>query len=214
MATNPEWRQPVSVWKEYFQKWIEHPDKKALMLASIFFDLRPVYGDSTLFESVQKSMLASAKENRIFIAYLVSNALTHRPPLGFFRNFVLIHAKEHDNTLDVKHRGIVPIVDIARVLALSEGIAVVNTTERLQAACAAGGVSSEMTQDLVDALEYIGSLRNHHQVERIRAGQAADNFLDPKSLSGLERKHLKDAFAIIKSMQEVLEHRYQAGRFA
>ena len=54
---------------------------------------------------------------------LTANALKHRPPLGFFRNFVLIHGGEHDNTLDLKHRGLVPIIDIARVAALSAGIA-------------------------------------------------------------------------------------------
>lgn len=214
MATNPQWRQPVSVWKKYFHNWIERPSKKALMLASIFFDLRPVYGDESLFEEVQAEMLSSAKENRIFIAYMVANALSHRPPLGFFRNFVLIHDQEHDNTLDVKHRGIVPIVDIARVYALSEGLTCVNTSERLQAAHECGAMSREMSENLIDALEYIASLRNQHQVERIRHGEQADNFLDPKSLSGLERGHLKDAFAIIKSMQEVLENRYQTARMA
>ncbi len=214
MATNPEWRQPVAVWKKYFSNWIERPEKKALMLASIFFDLRPVYGETALFDDVQASMLNAAQENGIFIAYLVANALTHRPPLGFFRNFVLIHDQEHDNTLDVKHRGIVPIIDIARVFALSKGIKAVNTVERLQAACECGAMSKEMSENLIDALEYIAMLRNQHQVERIRAGKPADNYLDPKSLSGLERGHLKDAFAIIKSMQEVLENRHQTGRIA
>jgi CBS domain-containing protein len=214
MATNPEWRQPVSVWNKYFENWIKRPDKRALMLASIFFDLRPIYGESALYESVQTDMLSMASNDQIFIAHMVSNALSHRPPIGFFRNFVLIHDKEHANTLDVKHRGIVPIVDIARVYALSGGIVAINTTERLQAACETGAMSQEMSQNLIDALEYISTLRNQHQVERIRHGQAADNFLDPESLSGLERSHLKDSFAIIKSMQEVLEHRYQAGRIA
>lgn len=214
MATNQQWRQPVSVWKEYFRNWVEQPDKKALMLASIFFDLRPVYGEASLFEAVQAQMLSNASSNQIFIAHMVANALSHRPPLGFFRNFVLIHDQEHDKTLDVKHRGIVPIVDIARVYALSEGLPAINTSERLQAACECGSMSREMSENLIDALEYIASLKNQHQVERIRDGKAADNYLDPKSLSGLERGHLKDAFAIIKSMQEVLENRYQTGRIA
>jgi len=214
MATNPEWRQPVSVWKQYFQNWIKRPEKRALMLASIFFDLRPIYGQYSLFEDVQADMLSMAKDDQIFIAHMVANALTHRPPIGFFRNFVLIHDKEHANTLDVKHRGIVPIIDIARVFALSIGISAVNSTERLRVACQSGAMSKEMSENLIDALEYISMLRNHHQVELIRHGQHADNFLDPKSLSGLERNHLKDAFSIIKSMQEVLEHRYQTGRIA
>ncbi len=212
MATNPQWRQTVSVWRDYFNNWIEKPEQKALMLASIFFDLRPVYGDVSLFESVHAEMLSNARRNGIFIAYMVANALTHRPPLGFFRNFVLIHDQEHDKTLDVKHRGIVPIVDVGRVYALSEGLNAINTSERIEAACACGAMSQEMSENLIDALEYIGNLRNQHQVELIRYGQKADNYLDPRKLSGLERGHLKDAFSIIKSMQDVLEQRYQAGR--
>ncbi len=212
MATNPEWRQSQTVWKRYFSNWIEHPESKSLMLASIFFDLRPVYGDVSIFESVQKEMLAQAKNNGIFIAYMVANALTHRPPLGFFRNLVLVHDQEHDKTLDIKHRGIVPITDIGRVYALSEGLTAINTHERLSAACECAAMSQEMSENLSDALEYIGNLRNLHQANLIRSGKQVDNYLDPEKLSGLERRHLKDAFSIIKTMQDVLEQRYQVGR--
>ena len=212
MATNSKWRQTESSWKKYFRNWIEIPESKSLMLASIFFDLRPVYGEYSIFESVHIDMLTRAKNNGIFIAYMVANALTHRPPIGFFRNFVLIHDQEHDKTLDVKHRGLVPIIDIGRVYALSEGLSVINTSERLLAASECGAMSQAMSENLVDALEYIGNLRNQHQTELIRLGRKADNYLDPGRLSGLERGHLKDAFSIIKSMQDVLEQRYQSGR--
>lgn len=212
MASNPEWRQPVRVWRKYFHRWIEEPEKKSLMLSSIFFDLRPVYGEKSLYERVQKEILERTQKNAIFIAYMVSNALTHRPPLGFFRNFVLEHDQEHKHTLDVKHRGVVPIVDIARIYALSNGITASNTTERLMESVKSGSLSMEMGENLVDALEYIASLRNQHQAEQIRNGTPADNYIDPRSLSGLERGHLKDAFSIIKDMQEVLESRHQTGR--
>ena len=49
---------------------------------------------------------------------MVRNALTHRPPLGFFRDFVLVHDGQHDDTLDLKHSGLVPIIDMARIYAL------------------------------------------------------------------------------------------------
>ena len=212
MASNPKWRQPIRVWRKYFHKWIEEPEKKALMLSSIFFDLRPVYGDETLYENVQQEMLEKTKANRIFIAYMVSNAMTHKPPLGFFRNFVLIRDELHDHTLDIKHRGIVSIVDIARIYALSEGIRATNTTERLHFARKTGSMSQEMSENLIDALEYISSLRIQHQAQQVRHGERADNYIDPKSLSGLERGYLKDAFMIIKDMQEVLESRHQTAR--
>jgi CBS domain-containing protein len=214
MASNPRWRQPLSIWRKYFEGWIERPEPKALMLSSIFFDLRPVYGDASLFDTLQQQVLSRTQDNRIFIAYMVANALTHRPPLGFFRNFVLVHDGEHDDTLDIKHRGLVPIVDVARVYALSESLSPVNTIERLQAARDCGALSDEMSDSLQDAFEFIATLRIRHQAIQIRNGEKPDNYLPPSELSQLERSQLKDAFAIIKSIQDTLENRYQAGRFA
>lgn len=212
MAANREWRQPLRVWREYFHTWIHRPEPKALMLASIFFDLRAVYGDRDLFSALQEYVLKESKNNRIFIAYMVANALTHRPPLGFFRNFTLIHDGKHDHTFDIKHRGIVPITDIARVYALLGGLPAVNTAARLRAAAEAELLSREMQENLCDALEFIASLRIRHQAGRIRRGEQPDNYLPPAVLSELERKHLKDAFKVIQTMQETLEQRYQAGR--
>ena len=66
-----------------------------------------------------------------------------------------------------------------------------------------------MSVNLLDALEFIANLRIRHQADQIRRGIDADNFLPPDRLSSLERKHLKDAFAVIKEAQEVLDTRYK-----
>lgn len=213
MAGNSEWRQPIRVWHRYFNNWITKPEPKALMLASIFFDLRPVYGDQKLHKRLQLEILNKTRGNGIFTAYMAANALTHRPPLGFFRRFVLIHDGEHDDTLDIKHRGIVPITDIARILSLSRGVNATNTTDRLRTAIKSGALSKEMGENLMDALEFIASLRISHQADQIRRGEKPDNYLAPDDLSVLERKHLKDAFKVIEEMQDTMEHRYQLARF-
>lgn len=208
MAMNEKWCQPYSVWQKYFKDWIETPDPMALMLSSIFFDLRPVHGDLSLHKSLHADMLKLTAKNSLFIAHMVTNALTHRPPVGFFRTFVLIRDGEHDNTFDIKHRGIVPITDIARVLALAEGIGKVNTTERIEALSKTRSMSQEMAMNLIDALEFIANLRIRHQANQISNDKAPDNYLPPDQLSSLERKHLKDAFIIIKDAQESLRTRY------
>lgn len=212
MATNAKWRQPLREWRQYFANWIDRPDPMALMLSSIFFDLRLVHGDDSLFNDLHREVLSKTPQNRIFIAHMAANALQHRPPLGFFRKFVLIHDGEHDDTFDIKHRGIVPITDLARVYALSEGLEPVNTTERLRAAGATTALSQDMAENLEDALEFVATLRIRHQAEQIRRNQSSDNFLPPGSLSEFEREHLKDAFRVIQTMQESLSTRYQAGR--
>ncbi len=213
MARNPKWRQTLRIWKKYFNTWIERPEPMSLMLASVFFDLRPIYDPEGLFQEIHEQVLELSRANRIFIAYMASNALKHRPPLGFFRNFVLIHGGDHDQTFDLKHRGTVPIIDLARVYALAAGVAETNTLERLRATAEKGGLSREGAVNLSDALEFIGTLRMRHQAGQMRRGEKADNFLSPDELSPLERGHLKDAFLLINTLQEALGQRYQTGRF-
>lgn len=212
MASNPQWRQPRATWRRYFDTWIDEPEPMALMLSSVFFDLRLVHGDVTLLESLQRENLEKSQANGIFLAHMVGNALKHRPPFGFFRNIVLIRGGDHDKTFDIKHRGIVPVVDLARVYALAEGRTEINTVDRLQAVTATQMVSADGARNLEDAYDFIATLRVRHQARQLRAGELADNFVAPGELSSLVRSHLKDAFAVIATMQQTLEQRYAAGR--
>lgn len=211
MATNPKWRQPLRVWRTYFRGWIMRPDPMAQMLASVMFDLRPIQGESALFGDLQEETLRLARANSIFRAHMIANSLKHTPPLGLFRGFALIRSGEHKDTVDLKHSGIVPIVDLARVYALDGAIPAVNTRERILAAREAGTLSESGGADLVDAYDLIGDIRLRHQAARIRAGEKADNYLAPSTLSALERNHLKDAFGVVKSLQSALAHGRSAG---
>ncbi|RLA20382.1 MAG: hypothetical protein DRQ61_00200 [Gammaproteobacteria bacterium] len=208
MATNPKWRQPVSVWRSYFDSWVETPEPMALMYSSIFFDLFAVYGESAFLTEIRISTLNKTRKSTLFLALLSRNALKLAPPLGFFRDFVLESSGDHKDTLDLKHNGIAPIVDLARIYALSEGIYSVNTINRLRAAAGTPSLSKEASEELIDALEFLGTLRIEHQAKQIKNNQQPDNYLSPNALSKLEREHLKDAFKVIRSMQKVIQSRY------
>ena len=213
MAVTPKWRQPLKVWKGYFDQWIEQPQPKALMHSSIFFDLRYMYGDQALFETLHNHYVEKATQNKMFLTHMAANALHHQPPLGFFRNFVLIKDGKHNRTLDLKHSGVVPIIDLARVHALATGTKAVNTRDRLEAAAGEGALSSSGIADLRDALEFISTVRLRHQAAQLRRGQAADNFMSPDDLSHFERNHLRDAFSVVSTIQSTLSQRYQLSRF-
>jgi len=159
-------------------------------------------------------ILEKSQVNRIFLAYMMANAMKHRPPLGFFRQFVLEQGGEHDDTLDLKHRGIVPITDIARVLALSLGEIPVNTVDRLRACSGSNVLSADMAENLEDALEFIATLRIRHQANQIRHNQPPDNYVPPSKLSELEREHLKHAFKVIQTMQESMTKRFGADKLS
>lgn len=213
MAMNPQWRKPLSVWKSCFRRWIEEPEPKALMLSCVFFDLRHVHGDPGLLNELHDEVLEKTRSNRIFQTYMAGNAVSRRPPIGFFRNLVLIHGGEHDRTLDLKRNGVVPIVDIARLYALAAGSPAVNTADRLQAAAAARALNQKTAADLMDALEFIAITRLRHQARMAREGKPTDNFLSPAKLSGFEKGHLKSAFFVVKTMQTAMASTYQLGRF-
>lgn len=213
MASNDEWRQPLAVWQKYFSRWVDTPEPKALLLACNFFDMRCIHGDASLFSQLQDFALEKARANRIFLAHLAANVLDMRPPLGFFRQFVLVRDGEHDDSFDIKKHGIMPIVDLARLYALSEGLAEVNTYERLRTVAGSPSLSREGGENLHDALSLISLLRLQHQTSQYMHGLEMDNFLKPTELSTLECQHLKDAFAVISKLQAAVAQQYQSGLF-
>jgi CBS domain-containing protein len=213
MAMTDTWRQPRQRWLQYFEQWTGKPDPKALMLTCVFFDLRAIHGQTKLLDELRTEVARRTKNNSIFLAYMVSNALMHQPPLGMFGNISVNRSGEHPGTIDLKHNGIVPIVDLARVYALAGGLEAVNTDDRLAASAKSREISPQSARDLRDALEFMASLRIAHQVRQTLAGTAADNHLSLDELSNFERAHLKDAFQVIKGLQAVLGQRYQSSRF-
>jgi len=209
MATNPKWSLSAMQWNQKFTNWITTPSPKALLYSSIFFDLRTISGDISLLNGVRKNILEQTSKNQLFLAHLAANALKLQPPLGFFRDFVLVQDGEHKDRLDLKHNGLVPIVDLARIYSLAEGIDEVNTIDRLKQVSGTKSLSVGGAENLLDAFEFLSTLRIRHQAEQISNGQTPDNFIAPTKLSRLERSHLKDSFKIIESLQDYIGMRYK-----
>lgn len=214
MAMNTQWRQPLRQWRRYFRKWIDQPEPMALMLSSVFFDLRAVAGHTPLLTQLRQEELSRAQRNQLFLGHMVGNALTQRPPLNWLGGIRPIRGSAHAGCIDLKHGAIAPVVDLARIYALAAGLEAVNTQERLaQAGALAGGeVSLAAAQDLSDALAFIATVRLVHQARQADAQQAPDNFLPLATLSHFERIQLKQAFKVIQAQQAVLAKRYPIGR--
>ncbi|MBI1423119.1 MAG: CBS domain-containing protein [Gammaproteobacteria bacterium] len=213
MASNPRWRQPLKSWREYFTHWILHPDHKGVMEACNFFDLRVIAGDAELLQQLFPAAVAQASANQIFLAHLAANATRHRIPLGFFRQFVLVSDDEHHDQLDIKLGGLIPLTELVRLFALAAGVTRVNTYERLQAMQGSSVLSQSSAADLHDALDILNTLRLRHQALQHTQGLPPDNFIDPQSLSQVERQSLKQAFSILRDLHKLLAQRYQTERF-
>jgi CBS domain-containing protein len=211
MATNPQWRQPLREWERTFAHWIDEPVPDAILRSAIFFDLRTLHGDEELVEELQEQIRRSTPRSTRFLAHLARNAAANEPPLGFFRGFVLEREGAHQDTLDLKRGGFHAVVEVARVHALSRGLPQVSTSSRITAAAGAGGLSEETAADLHDAFEFIRYVRLIHQAKQIRAGAPPDNFVAPSELSGFEKRHLRDAFHIVRSAQQTILQSHPLG---
>jgi len=209
MALNVKWRVSLPRWKRYFDRWVQEPNPKSVMHSSIFFDIRCVHGQSALVDSLQEHVSGLCRNNRIFLRFMAGNALSHRPPLGFFRRFVQEHDGSQSEGLNLKHRGIVPITDLVRIRALEAGLTEANTFRRIELATAAGVMNEKDASSLRDALILINRIRIAHQSKQMTAGEKPTNFVPPEQLSPLMRRNLKAAFMLVQEAQSALELRYQ-----
>lgn len=210
MATNKEWRQPLRVWKSYFEDWIRRPEEQALINVTVFFDFRRAYG-SLEVEKTLRPVIESARNQKIFLARLVRVALRRSPPLGFFRNFVLEKNGADRDLIDLKHRGVALIVDLARIRSLEVGSPETNTLARMRSAVGHSSLDKENADALAAAYELISLLRLRHQYRQIEQGEEPSNMVSVSELSKLEQRDLKEAFRTIATNQRVLESTYQVG---
>ena len=211
MASNPAQRLRLSDWKARYDRWIAQPDEDRILAATIFFDMRCLYGEAALAAALRREVTTVCSANPIFISYLARDALRSRVPLGIFRNLVLDRGADGERTFDAKAQAIMPVIDIARTLALAHGIEEVGTIARLDAVVQAGAINREDARSLEDAMLFVNDLRIARQAAAIERGEQPSNTIAPDDLSPLERDYLKDAFAVIRRALDALRRNHAGG---
>jgi CBS domain-containing protein len=209
MASNPEWCQPLKVWKKYFSTWVYSPTPDAVVKSLIFFDFRPLYGDFSLAESLWDSLKSLLDGQMIFLGYMANLIIKNKPPVGFFKSLIVEKSGEHKDELNLKVKGIGPLVDMTRLFSLEKGIRETSTIERLSELREKHTIVREYADELEHAFEFIMLLRMQHQFEQIGSGKEPNNFIDPNSLSNLERKMMKESFNLITRLQDIIKERYK-----
>ncbi|RTZ96757.1 MAG: signal transduction protein [Deltaproteobacteria bacterium] len=205
MAKNPSWCLPLSEWKKNFTNWIHAAGPEDLLNASIFFDFRCGYGAADLVDQLQKFLFESLEERSGFFSYMTENALHFRPPLGFFRNFVVESRGKHRSKFDIKS-AMLPIVDFARIYGLKNKIETTNTLERLHSLKLNGVLTPTQYEEIEKAYSFLMQLRLVRQITAILdEGQAPDNYINPKKLTQIEQKMLKEIFKRIEAFQSKMK---------
>ena len=208
-AANPLFARSLASWQAAERSLSEDPtQEQALILASLITDSRPVFSTGP---DPGGGLWQVSPDHPDLRRLLARFALSFRPPTGFWREFVVEHSGERRGQLDLKHGGLIPIVDLARWAGMGAGMTSGCTMDRLRAAEAAGTLEGPEARTLMEAFGFIFSLRLDHQVEQLRRGEPPDDFIDPKTLNPLARSYLREAFRAVASVQAGLANELSLG---
>jgi CBS domain-containing protein len=208
MAKNPRWCMSLSQWQNAFSAWVHAAQAQDLLHSSIFFDFRGAYGDLELIEKLRWFLFSLLEGWMGFFRHLTENALLFKPPIGFFRNFVVESKGRHRDALDIKS-AMTPIVDFARIYTLKNSLSETNTVQRLHQLYLKEVLSWGEYRDLEQAYSFLMQLRFVRQAAMILDENAApDNYINPKKLSRIEQTMLKEVFKRIEYYQQRLDFEF------
>jgi CBS domain-containing protein len=180
--------------RKTIRSWVHVPDPEAILSASMFLDHRKVFGGLDL-DPVESVMRAAADEG-LFMRNLAQDALRFTPPISLWRTI------RNQEAVDLKRGGIAPIVHLARLYALRARRWELPTVDRLAVAAEEGTLSAEASGELTESFRFLLGLRLDHQLRALSGGEQPADAVDSRVLSPRDRRHLKDAFLVVRRLQK------------
>ncbi len=197
LARNRLWRMGESAWIKVFRDCLTEPDNSHLIRATVSFDFRHAMGGLEIVPPLI-AVIREAPAHPGFLRQLGRTAADPKPPLRFGGSLAVDDAGK----LDIKRRGIIPIVNLARFHAIANGVTISATVDRLEAAAESGALSPEIAEGLTEAFEIVARVRLQHHAAQIEAGEAVDNMVDPAALPPVLRRELREAFRVVAHAQK------------
>lgn len=206
MASNPRWCLSVSEWKSLFTRWIREPDEDSILVCSAMLDMRPVWGDTMLEEDIMEQINLLLGEAPPFLSYLAVSALNAPPAFGFFGQLRKEGSGEHGGYFDLKARGLLALVDAARLLVLSRTTTGFrNTEQRFRFMAKAEPQNQALFEGCAQAFLDLSAMRVQSGLARGDSGR----YMDLKALSPYRRKQLKAHLRTVAQLRQLIEVRFR-----
>jgi CBS domain-containing protein len=199
LAGSRQWRMSLSAWLETFEDCLTSPDNSRLIRATVAFDFRQSCGPLQVSPQLVQP-LRRAREYPNFVRQLGRVTASYKPPLSF-RGHI---SPNPDGKVDLKRGGIIPIVNLARFHALTNGITISNTVDRLTAARETGALEAEVADELLESFQIVCRLRFTHHAACVEADAPIDDLINPAALTPIQRRELQDVFRTIARAQKRL----------
>lgn len=205
MCTNPVWRKRLEEWREQVSHWIRARAPMHLLQADILFDFRHIAGAPELSRELREHATATAAKSPQFVRDLLGIGSDHRVALGWFG---VLSKEEDENSrpgmINLKMRGTLPLVDAARLLALSAGIPETSTRARLERLTAVGRLEPQDRDYLIAAQRNITRILLSRQIADFRAGRAICDYVPESALSKMDKEQLVAGLRSIETLRATL----------
>lgn len=199
MASNPQWRGTEEAWRERIVGWLTRAAPRDLLNVDIFFDLAPVAGHLGIGRALQQEALATASASPAFIGSLAETVADRRPALGPFGSL-----RAREGRVDLKMGGLLPLVGLARTLALRAASTERSTPGRLRAAAKAGRLADADAETLVQIHGSLMSLVLRQQLADLGVGVPPSGRVAVARLGREESRRLsRDLRRLDEILQEV-----------
>lgn len=210
-AAGEAFRQPLEAWAAAYDAWIDAADGEATARAGVLFDLRPLYGDPEparrLLDHVAARLAGGAGR---LPAILAREATRIALPLTAFGRFDLDEDDDGTRGLDLRTRGVLPVVRMARAWALETGYtASASTLKRLRHVADAGHPLADHARALAPAFTTLADLHLRDQMQAAEHGATPTDRLDPDLLHRSQQNLLKESFRAIAKAQEATKRHYR-----
>jgi CBS domain-containing protein len=193
LASVKQWRRTLSGWRKVFSSCLEGDDLQRVLSASVCFDYRQAAG-RLYVEQALSDVMREAPEHRKFMQWLSRLGSDLPPSIGGFR-------QKLDPEIDIKKGGLLPIQNLARYHALSRGITIQATLDRLAAARDLDAEGAECVRTLRESYLTIKQLQLEHHADAVREGRPPDNTIDTGALRPLTRANLQEALRAVAAEQ-------------
>ncbi|MCW5736607.1 MAG: CBS domain-containing protein [Enhydrobacter sp.] len=197
MASNPAFRRSLDRWRAQVDAWIDRPQPESLLNVDIFYDFVPVLGERSLARSLRDHAVAAAARSPLFLRLL---AETTAPGGSAFDMLGRLRTK--NGRIDLKLRGLLPVVSGARSIALAWGLPSTSTDRRLAEAAAKGALSADAAADLTAGRATLVEAILDQQLADIAAGVPPSTGVEPKRLKRDALQRLRHALSIVGGMPE------------
>jgi signal-transduction protein with cAMP-binding, CBS, and nucleotidyltransferase domain len=207
MTSNPTWRGSYKQWHKRLFAIVRYEVEdfaKNMMDLIVLSDARYVTGDRTLGDKLIELIRDMEKEHFQVLWSMARAATEMKLALGFMRRLWTEPAGEHKGELNVKLLAWAPLVMNVRILAISQGLVVTNTVQRITCLEQEGSLSAEMADGLRKAYNILTHHRILLQIRNIKGIQKDSHFLDPLMLENDEREELRQAVVRIEELQKMI----------